>query len=482
MKNKYLCYEDFGAKGDGITDDMEAIVACHEEANKTGTPVKTKDGAAYYIGGRPLTAVIMTDVDFGTSTFIIDDRKVERRELYIFRVCSAHQDFTLDIKTLDKNQKKIEIPEGKGKNLYVRVFNENHKMFIRKGLNMNSGFPTGDCFKVDKDGNILSPIVWDYKEITKAYARCIDDTPIVIKGGIFKTIANQEESFYKYFSRGIYIKRSNVTVDGIKYFIEGEGEQGAPYGGFIFLQESTDCTVKNALLTPHLTYFTKSKIPGQKVSMGSYGINTTASIDMKYINMTQTIDISDRRYWGVYTSNYCKNLYLENCTLSRYDAHEGVANITIKGCTFGHQCMNLIGFGDAIIEDTHILCGNFINLRYDYGAFWNGNVTIKNCKWKLEKNNLNVIYGYNVGDHDFGYPCMLPKNIIIDGLYIDDTDIEDCETYILPNYDVNYKPGLPYPYGIPEKLTFKNIVTASGRKINVTPDLSIYEGMEISKL
>ena len=39
---KTLNYEDFGAIGDGKHDDLEAIIACHEEANRLGLPVKTK--------------------------------------------------------------------------------------------------------------------------------------------------------------------------------------------------------------------------------------------------------------------------------------------------------------------------------------------------------------------------------------------------------------------------------------------------------
>ena len=66
MEKVYLSYEQFGAVGDGVTDDIEAIIACHAEANRTGTPVKTLDGATYYIGGRRLCATIKTDVDFGT--------------------------------------------------------------------------------------------------------------------------------------------------------------------------------------------------------------------------------------------------------------------------------------------------------------------------------------------------------------------------------------------------------------------------------
>ena len=55
MAKKYLTYEDFGALGDGKNDDFEAIIACHKEANRTGTPVKARDGATYYIGGKDAT-------------------------------------------------------------------------------------------------------------------------------------------------------------------------------------------------------------------------------------------------------------------------------------------------------------------------------------------------------------------------------------------------------------------------------------------
>ena len=37
----YVNYEMFGAKGDGVTDDMEAIKAAHEYANEHKIDVKT---------------------------------------------------------------------------------------------------------------------------------------------------------------------------------------------------------------------------------------------------------------------------------------------------------------------------------------------------------------------------------------------------------------------------------------------------------
>ena len=88
MEKKYLTYEEFGAVGDGVQDDLPAIVACHEAANREGLPVMAQDGAVYYVGGTALTAVIKTDVDFVTAKFIIDDRKLELITSYVFSVVS----------------------------------------------------------------------------------------------------------------------------------------------------------------------------------------------------------------------------------------------------------------------------------------------------------------------------------------------------------------------------------------------------------
>lgn len=37
---EFLTYEQFGAIGDGVADDMPAIVRTHAEANRLGLPVR----------------------------------------------------------------------------------------------------------------------------------------------------------------------------------------------------------------------------------------------------------------------------------------------------------------------------------------------------------------------------------------------------------------------------------------------------------
>ena len=71
-KPRFITYEKYGAKGDGVTDDMPAIVAAHAAANKMGLPVRAKAGKTYFIGKAPLTAEIRTDTDFGQGRQHVD--------------------------------------------------------------------------------------------------------------------------------------------------------------------------------------------------------------------------------------------------------------------------------------------------------------------------------------------------------------------------------------------------------------------------
>ena len=111
-KQIYVNYEMFGAKGDGVTDDMEAIRAAHKYANENKMDVKTDPFATYYIGPEPMDVQIMTNVDFGSSKFIIDDRevKLENKNAPLFRVVSSYAPIKIEsVKKIKKNQMKLTV-------------------------------------------------------------------------------------------------------------------------------------------------------------------------------------------------------------------------------------------------------------------------------------------------------------------------------------------------------------------------------------
>lgn len=480
-------YSDFGAKGDGKTDDMNAIAATHAYANQQRLPVKADDGATYYISGKERIAVVRTDTDFGKAAFIIDDVDVENRNASVFVVSSSLQPFPLKgITTLKRNQEKINAPLP-GPCL-ITVTNSNKKHYIRFGLNQNNGASQTDIFMVDKNGKVDmdAPIIWDFDQITEISALPIDEKPLTIKGGRFTTIANQAESKYTYYQRNILIKRSNVTVDGLEHRITGEGDHGAPYGGFFNIRDCAYVTVKNTILTGHKTYSTIGNA-GKPVSMGSYDLSPNRALNVSFINCSQFNDINDRTYWGILGSNFCKNMLYDNCTFSRFDAHMGVANATIRNSTLGHMGINAIGSGTLLVENSTIRGGTLVNLRSDYGSTWQGEFIIRNCTFVPSggrPTSASLIGGSNSGLHDFGYVAYMPERILIENLKIDDSN--HPENYLGPAIFSNFNPQMKdesykeeFLYVITKEVILKNVTTASGMPLRVSDNPFMFRNVKV---
>jgi hypothetical protein len=471
----YVLYSDFGAKGDGKTDDMPAIAAAHAYANEHLLPVRADTGFRYYISGKDLTAEIRTDTDFGSAYFVIDDRQVENRTASVFKVSSDQEVFELTgITSLQSGQQKIEtkLPGP----CLVTVVNDAVRHYIRFGLNQNNGSPQTDIFLVDKNGNVNknTPIIWDFDHITQIKALPIDEKPLIIHGGHFITIANQEESKYNYFNRNFAINRSAVTIDGLVHTITGEGEHGAPYSGFLNISDCSDVTVQNSVFTGHKTYVTIGSA-GEPVSMGSYDLLAGRALNLSFLNCTQTNDITDKTYWGILGSNYCKNMLYDNCILSRFDAHKGVANATIRNSTLGHMGINAIGSGTLLLENSTIKSNRLVNLRSDYGSTWQGEFIIRNCLFvpPAGSEKVNLIIGYNSGKHDFGYVCYMPEKITIENLMIDDSGAEG--NYLGPAIFADFNPDFKdkdyrekFPYKKTKEVVLKNVITASGKSLRVS--------------
>ena len=480
-------YKDFGAKGDGKTDDIDAIAATHAFANQHGLLVKADEGATYYISGKNRTAIIRTNTDFGTSAFIIDDTDVQSLRANIFMVSSALQPFKLEgVTSLKRNQKKIDVSLPGA--CLITATNSNVKRYIRFGPNQNNGSSQTDIFIVDKDGNIdmNAPLVWDFDEITEISALPIDDTTLKINGGRFMTIANKVESKYSYYGRGIAIKRSNVVVDGLEHRITGEGDSGAPYSGFINVSECANVTVQNTILTGHKTYKTIGSA-GVEVSMGTYDISIGRALNVSFINCSQTNDINDSKYWGIMGSNYCKNLVFDNCIFSRFDAHMGVANATIRNSTLGHQGINAIGSGVFTLENSTVRGRTLINLRSDYGSTWQGELIIRNCVFIPANGgriSASLIGGFNSELHDFGYTCYMPERITIDSLYIDDSNHPNDYQGPAIFGDFNSKKTddsyiEKFPYVITKEVSLNNLSTASGKPVRISNNTFMFKNVKV---
>jgi hypothetical protein len=469
-------YEAFGAQGDGNTDDIAAIAKAHAYANQHELPVKADDTATYYIGGQDNTVIIQTDTDFGAARFVIDDTDVENHQSHIFMVLSRLEPVEpKGVASLKQNQRSIDaaLPQC----CVVSVTDSNIKRYIRRGLNQNNGASQTDVFIVGGDGyvDVNTPILWNFDQITDIVAYPVDATPLTIKGGRFTTIANAAESKYNYYARGIAIRRSNVLVEELEHRVTGEGDHGAPYGGFINISDCANVQVRDTTLSGHKTYLTVGS-GGMPVSMGSYDISVARALNVSFVNCHQFDDIKDPTRWGIMGSNYCKNLLLERCELSRFDAHQGVAGATIRDSILGHMGINAIGSGTFLVENTTVYGRSFINLRNDYGSTWQGEFSIRNCTFVPACGrpvSASLFSGSNDGQHDFGYTCYMPERITIDGLQIDDS--QHPENYQGPTLFADFNPRFTdatyvekYPYVRTREVVLNNVSTASGKPLRIS--------------
>jgi hypothetical protein len=484
---KIICYSEFGAVGDGITDDFDAIIKAHTVANEAGLKVRADAGATYYIGGADKTALIQTDTDWGDARFIIDDTELENRHAQVFKVSSklpASQITTVE--TLAKKQEKLDLSLS-GRSLIV-VTDNTTKRYIRFGPNRNSGSAQTDVFVVDKKGNVdmKAPVIWDFNTVTSMMAYPVDPKTLTVRGGHFTTIANQAESRYNYHARGIGITRSNVVIDGICHIITGELDHGAPYGGFLSISNCTGVVVQNCKLSGHKTCVTIGNA-NEPVSMGSYDISVNRSTNVTFRNCKQVNDIHDTKLWGIFSSNYSKNILFDRVEFSRFDAHMGVANATIKNSVLGHQGINIIGCGVFLVENTKICGTHLVNLRSDYGSTWEGEIIIRNCEYfprNGEKADAVLINGNYSGQHDFGYTCYLPEKITIDGLLVN--DINPVDGYHGPKIFAAFNNAYTseaykekYPYVITGELKIRNLTVKSGKKYLISNNPFMFRNVKV---
>ena len=483
---KYVTYEEYGAVGDGVHDDQAAIIAAHKAANELGLPVRATDGKTYFIGQGDKVAVIQTDVDFGKARFIINDVVTDTHSAPIFRVESTQKAVQITgVRNLKKEQKNLGVKLPARSLVYVE--NKKKMVYIRYGLNQNNGTAQKEVFIADKKGNVesCSPITWDYDEITSMTAFPIDKKTLTIKGGIFTTIANQAESKYAYRGRGFVINRSNVRVENMTHYVEGELDHGAPYSGFLVFNYCADVVVTDCLLTPHKTYRTIGSA-GKPVSMGSYDMTAGNCVNALFQHCRQTIDIDDRAYWGLFASNFCKGLRMDDMIISRFDAHMGVANVTLSNCVFGYMGVQAVGFGTMLMKNCEVHRNTFVWLRDDYGSTWDGEIIFRNCTLKPSPGEryLTLISGSNPGTHDFGYVCHLPRRVQVEGLTIDDSNITSDSysgPFVLGDFRRDASAPNLLPYLPTEEVTLKGIKVLSGKELRLSSNTQLFSKTKMSQ-
>jgi len=460
-----VTYEEFGAKGNGTTDDFLAIKAAHDYANISGQLVKAGGSSRrYYISdtrasGRLEYITIKTDVDWNNCTIIIDDTDVSH--MNDSRYSSHVFVFESDYKKLQATSSQLKIARdqlesegigphttkldlGLGYPAMLIIYNEEHRVYVRYGGNANDGEHQHELVLVDENGNIdpTTNLLLDYEKITKIEIIRTDVKPITVKNVTFEKWASRVDAILDdgtergtYILRGLKINRSNMVMDNITHKVLNEytteewrnGYGSQPYRGFFTVNEANNVVIQNSIITAYHYYGIH----------GTYGMSVGESNNVTFKNCTQSnyykedgvtlstanVDINGRgldEYWGVGGSSFSKNMTFDHSTLTRFDAHAGLYNGKI---TNGSKVARvyIIGGGTMIVEDSEITCeGTLVLLRQDYGSTWKGEVIVRNCtvtKGDPKATNVNLLSA-TWANHDFGYKTYFP-NLTIDNVTFD---------------------------------------------------------------
>lgn len=321
-------YEDFGAKGDGKTNDFEAMKATHDFANECGQTVKSKNPtkAKYYISdtrilGKTEAITVKTNVDFGGAEIIIDDSELECNSVgmhteHVFNIASDYEMTKITDKALlqkivaaglNPQTKKIDL--GLGYPALIIPVNSSHKVYRRKGYGGWAGYDMSEVIVIDKDGNVdmTTRAAFDYNALDYIEVYRTDVEPITFENAKITTIVSKYDTVYitedgkkatrdsNYFKRGIEILRSNTTLKNINHFVEGEfsideqiaGKVGVAYNGFFFINTSNKVTLDSCILTAHRA-FNKIFIGSFAGTQGTYDMQIYLSNKTVFKNCTQS--------------------------------------------------------------------------------------------------------------------------------------------------------------------------------------------------
>ena len=458
---KYVTYLEFGAKGDGVSDDFAAICAAHEYANKNNIPVVIDDGRTYLIretlvDGMVRTATMKTDVVWGSARIIIDDTDVDyfdgsgRSKSPIFKVESDYEAFDItDSSVLDalsgigEGTKKVAL--SLGFDALLMIYNENHSVYHRYGASYISrggqSSPQHEIILVDAEGNVdeSTPFMFDYDTVTRVTVLRCDDKPITLHGGIFTTLASHANAYdYKnerravYYHRNIHINRSNTTLCGVEHYVKNEVPlsqfmeeklHGAHYIGFYKAYCANEVTLKDCVFTGRTSYrFSTYEFYADhinKIRLDGCTQSNFTLLDEEgntVYSMSPSKITEWPRCWGIGGTNFCKNMEYYNCKLSRFDAHQGLYNGKVVNSTINF--MEIIGKGELLLDNVKWyspagrIYNSFAYLRDDYGCTWDGTITFKDCTMHPSSGDAYVFF-YSYKNWDYGYKCFFP-NLVID--------------------------------------------------------------------
>lgn len=424
-------YKMFGGVGDGVNDDCEQVLNAHRYANWKRVPVINMSGEYWLKKGMEIP--IQTNVYFGQTIFHIDEKSNSNNKSYFSvqsRVKPTEIKWSAEVKDRFVNALKPGLqvfPELEPyRNCFIIVQDSNDRLGFRAGARYKgTSWAREDFFYVEEHGRIVGDITWPFKDYTSLVAYPAEDHYLEIDGGTFYISGDiPGEKLTGYKRNGFSVARSRTIIKNQWVGLE-PGKQDIsmnPRSGFYTFTRAYDVTLENVRVIP---WEQDREGTARDVGAGTYGIGVTRVMKAVFRNV---IAEGGPVHWGVFGNNLIKDFIIDSCQLNRIDVHFHGWNIHIKDSKIGYRGVTVTGGGELLIENTS--CSNrfFVSFRRDYGAKWEGNITIKNCRYHPAPGNSHAVLFFQPADFEYGYPTGMAHSINVENLVIDYKDHPEIDS------------------------------------------------------
>lgn len=457
-------YKMFGTLSNGTHDDGIEIKKAHQYANARNLPVLNFSGEFWLKASHSIP--ILNSVEWGNTVFHIDE-KFNTAQAYKFVIASKKKKPKGNFTAAEKANIIQQFKPG------AEVVNEfsslaGHLLYI-EDTNDRIGFRSGDRFKgqswakqelvyIEEHGKIVGEVAYTFNDFTNLEIIPVDDSYLTINGGCF--MLSGDSSGRHYVKNGLGILRSRTIISNqIVRLADGKKDiANNARTGFYNFSKVYDVTLENIRLIP---YEQNREGTENDVSSGTYGISGSRILNATFKNVTAD---GSSVHWGVFGTNMNKNFKIDSCHLNRVDVHFHCWNLTILNSRIGTKGITITGGGNLTIQNT--ICENrsFVAFRRDFGAKWDGDIKISNCKHIPAASSSNTLLVFNPANFNYKYPIVFGRSITIENMVIDLTNSTSKVPYYLMNMCSFSKMKHGERIIFPKAILFRNIIVHGENK------------------
>jgi len=388
--------KDFGAVGNGVTDDTAAVIAAHTYANTIGAPVRYEGCTAVALQANAQIP-LKTSVDFAGCQIVILGGINSPPTFSTFNTLFVVSDDACPLVTVTGAVASGDLIKG--------------SLTPTKGLFDGHGYAKLTCayqipnraetgsenysqvFKINRIGVASHPLSTDLTAFAAAITveyRKTSKTRLIIKN--FSTTEGGWNNQILFS-----ISRCNVSIEDTTVLFDTAGTYDN-IDALIDMNDVSDVSITNYVAT------------GRQVTttLGSYALNIDGGADIYVDNMNAVTG------WGSTGCNFLNGVHYSNCVLNRIDTHASGHNVFADNCDLQDIGM-VYGWGGGIlsVKNSRLYATSAIRSRGDYGATFFGDFIVENCE--TNSPGTSTYYVVNLFTNPLGasVPVYAPTSITV---------------------------------------------------------------------